>query len=238
MTEPNEHKQQRAERIERYILGEMTPSEVEVFEQEMSMDKDLAQEVKLHRFIHGNVLSQPEVDFKNKLSTAASNWAANQKPKTRWMQRLMTVAAGIALFAAAWFFFTNRTSDQQLAFVPYEMMLNQRAAADTTMQAKNLRMAITSYEDRNYSEAQQYFSALKSDETVYSFYQGVAALGAEDFDTAKRVFQDILSKSDPLFEEQARFYLALTYGLSGDADKSEQLFNQIKPGEYNPLRNQ
>ena len=53
--------------IERYISNEMSPSEKELFEKELTSNSGLANELHLSRSIDSAIMNEGEIDLRNKL---------------------------------------------------------------------------------------------------------------------------------------------------------------------------
>lgn len=233
--------QQQAEEIEAYIFDTMSLEQRKTFERRLADEPALAEQYADHLFVHENRLTPAETDVMHKVQSAASAWETKGKRRFTIARRIMGLAAAVLVLAACWFVFNpSQNQTEQLAFVPYDMVLNSRAKADTSLRSTLLTAAIHAYEKEDYHEAANSFAKLHASEPsnrLLYFYQGVSALGAKQYKKASTIFEELLDQEDHLLTEQARFYLALTYSLSQEHNKADELFKQIKPGEFNPLKN-
>jgi tetratricopeptide (TPR) repeat protein len=239
--------QTKYERIESYLAGTMVPAERLQFEQELTADSSLADELELHRQLQGSLRGEKIHEFRAVLQAVDKQW---QKPagKPNRSQRLrllfrpaLAVAAAVALLLIAWQLFSPNgrpdASEQLFAayFEPYQMVLNQRSAAELPERAGLLNTAIKQYAEGQFADAAIAFRQLEQSEPgniAFQFYQALALLASGQADEAIPILENVLARSGHLFSEQCRWYLALAHLKRGQEAEAKQLLDSIGPGQF------
>lgn len=230
-------------RIEKYLLDEMSGAERKDFEAILKTDAPLREEVELHRKVAETLRGEKIHDFRKTLQNVDNQWerpigkqSGGKVFRINW-RRVLAVAASLALLVLAWqFFMVGSADDPFLAHhEPYQMVLNQRSAADGVPDSDLLNTAIQQYSTGQFAEAANAFEQLYKnapENIAYQFYQAAALLSAENTATAIPIFENILTKPDHLFLEQSRWYLGLAYLKNNEREKAAAIFKKIKEGEF------
>lgn len=218
----------RRNQIDRYVNGEMSAEEVNVFEQRMRENGALAEEVLMHR----DVLVGMNHYFNLELKKTLQEEEARLKKKPVNFYKWMGIAASIILLIAVAYFvlFTGQTDPQQLYAQYYNPYPNivvpaQRSGNSTVNPGLGL------YEAGNYTEALQVFNqkiAEGEGETYVLFYAGIAALNTHEETDAIAYLEEVVNRQDTTFANPAQWYLGLTYLKSGQTQEAAQIFEEIK----------
>jgi len=220
MDTPNES---RSERIEAYLLGELSPSEVQGLEAEMENDADFKAEVEAFRTLKSDMEFVEQNDFRNRLAaiqseldqeTAGDEASEEGVPSRifrspRWY---MGFAAVVILLVIPLYFLLRPPLHQRLFndnFEAYRNTLTSRGGDAETGKAD----AMASYEAGQFKESipqfEAYLEAVPQDSPMI-FYAGVAHLAEGNSERAI----DLLSSVDErrfLYFYQVEWYLALAY---------------------------
>lgn len=126
----------------------------------------------------------------------------------------------------------NEFIAQQLSS-PYSILGNKR---DTTIISEQ-NLAYQAYREGNYTQAIEKLKKLQSTRklTDYDeFVLGLSYLYDEDYTQAALILEEIVTKRNPRFEQQARWYLILAYFQTEEIEKSQKLIGEIlkMPGHY------
>lgn len=220
----------RRNQIDRYVNGEMTTSEVNVFEQRMRENGALAEEVLLHRDVLVGMNQYFNLDLKKKLQEEEARLKKKPVNVFKWVG----IAASIVLIIAAYFvFFTGQTDPQQLYAQYYQPYPNivapaQRSDDNTANQGLSL------YEAGNYTEALKFFNQQISegkDDAYLLFYAGIASLNTNAEASAIEYFEKVVNRQDATFASPAQWYLGLTYLKLEQKRDAVQIFEEIKASE-------
>ncbi|MCB0625473.1 MAG: tetratricopeptide repeat protein [Saprospiraceae bacterium] len=241
MEQPDKYDQ-----IERFLRDEMTPEERRAFEQQLSGDRALQDELRLHAELAETLQGEQVHRLRAVLKETDRTW---QRPDDArgpgkvvgiGLRQILAIAATLALLVVSWqlFFRQDRISDREQLFAaqfePYPMVLAQRDGQDSSTAGGLQAEAVNAYAAADYAAAAEAFTRLadsRPDQSAYLFYAAVSELAAGHPELAAPSFRELLSREDHLFAEQSRWYLALAYWKQGEYERAEELFRQIQPGQ-------
>ena len=230
--------------IEKYLADEMQGKELDNFEKKLSADSDLQEELNLHRQVAETLKGEKIHDLRNVLQVVDKDWKVETKENTTKIipfnfRRLLTIAAAIALLIVGYQLFTNNNlSSEELYttnFETYPMLLNQRSADENGSDLEIYNNAITFYAKGQNTEALAAFEKLiqtQPENITYQFYQSNLLLAEKKSTTAIPIFQKILDGNYPLFEEQARWYLALGFLQNDETENAKALLEKIQARQF------
>lgn len=115
------------------------------------------------------------------------------------------------------------------------MLLNQRSVDENTADLISYYNAITFYAKGQNQEALASFEELihaQPENITYQFYQANLLLSVKKSGEAISIFQKILAGDYPLFEEQARWYLALAFLENNENENAKTLLEEINVGQF------
>jgi hypothetical protein len=220
--------------IDKYLTGQMDPQSEKEFERKLKEDNELKKEFELHKEINNAIQEDEIIELRDKLE---DNGSGKTKRKIRLNRSdLLSIAASFTLFIAVgllMLFHSQLTNPDDLYasyFEPYPSIYSQRAVGGNTSLGQIKEKAFLTYEKENWNDSKSYFSELleKNPGNIeYTFYLGVLNLKLDNTNKALEQFQTILQKDDPLFEDQATWYLALGYLKQDDIEKSVYYLNRI-----------
>ena len=109
--------------IEEFLEGTLSGDELQAFEQRLQTEPDLAEEVELHRKIHGEIGDAQKRMLKSKLDTLREEFTQKEENETKVvpinrginLKMFISVAAGIlVLVFAIWFFFFKTPEKREI----------------------------------------------------------------------------------------------------------------------------
>ncbi len=248
MSLPNNHTYQ--DRIEAYLLEEMSPDEKLTFEQEMQTDPSLERDVEAMREMHAEIASWEQDAFLEQLNQIREELDANadtsgtdassqesdsgneaetsmgdsppRKGLPRWY---FAVAAAILLLIVPLYFILRPSPSLfEQYFDPYQDRYTSRASAD-----EEIKQAFSDYNKGQYEESlvhfENYLKVSPSDSQAV-FYNGVAHLAAGQ--PEKAIDQlSTLQQPDFLFFIQAKWYLALAYLQANQTETAKTILESL-----------
>lgn len=231
------------ELIESYLANEMPEEQRRAFEQQLSDDKELPDEIKLHKELSVLLNDERLGRFLDAVHETDKNWPKEKRISTITMYAriALSVAASLIIIIFAWQFYFSAGADPAdghlfaTYFEPYQMLLSQRSADDPTGQAALFNKAVSDYADGNFSSAAAAFRQLgdiEQDNISFKFYYALSLMGSDNAKETIEILAEILNTEGHLFAEQSRWYLALANVLAGDEAKAIELLQTIEPGEF------
>lgn len=235
------------EKIDQYLEGELSGTELQAFESELKINEPLAKEVALYKTIQDdlrNHLSRQQKGAsatENTLSQLNNKYFSAEKANTdtkvisiknkKPLFYMLAVAASIALF----FFikpllFSPGLSNQQL-FTQYAQVEN----LDFTVRGDNndsLKIIASKlYNEKNYAAALPLLETLSlkyPDETNLALAKGVAYLQTKKYEEAIKVF-DSISRGNSVLKYEAVGYKAMVYLLQNNTEACITELSKIPP---------
>ncbi len=230
--------------IEKYLAEEMQGEELENFEAQLQTDVELKEELMLHRQLAETLKGEKVHELRSVLNEVDKDWKAPSKKDSAKIvkfnfRRILTIAAVLVLLIVGYQWFTNNNlSSEELYtsnFEPYPMLLNQRSVEENTVNSITFNNAITFYNKNQFMEAEAAFDKLlqtQPDNISYQFYQANIFLASQNATDAIPIFQKIIAENNPLFGEQARWYLSLAYLQLGQKENARALLEKIQEGQF------
>ncbi len=241
MADQQRHKEKLWSDIERYLQDRMSAEERQAFETEINANPELKAELTLHHSLH-TILGNPvERKYRTTLLQTSSQWhERNPVSRPRWtlpVRAFISIAAVllVVIMITTWYDRESSTDVFAQHFEPYTMILTERAIGDTAQTSKLLSQAIAQYHSGRFESAANTFTQLRNagmDEVTIQFYEAVSLLGSGNHAEATPRFQDLLERPDHLLKEQSRWYLGLALWQGGKTEEAMNVFQSIKPGEY------
>lgn len=230
--------------LDSWVKQEITGPEAQQQLQAMEVP-DIAAEMELHQVasrvlrMHGarQVVSRVHQQYMSQLPAAVepitdvpevNNTAARvvtMGSKLRW---IAGIAASLLIMAAAYIGYEYQTAsyDQiyQGMFRDYKTSVFRDAPAGDAPLVK-------AFSEENYAAVLEVFAETANPANREKFLAGYAALQLGKYDQAEQLFSSVLNtnkaNTSRLYEDEAGYYLALTYLRLGSAEKALPLLQQI-----------
>ena len=223
------------DRIEAYVLREMTPEARTAFERELTADPALAEGVAEFERLREDLELLDEADFLaemqelgNEMRTEPAAYPEARPVRRRWY---IAVAAAILLLIIPAYLFLRPSPDARLFntyFEAYPDVSSSRAGDDADFVA-----AMEDYRTGDFSDARIHFSdhlASSPNDQEALFYGGIAEVKAGDPEVAvERV--EKLESQESIFENAAEWYRALALLKAGEREGAVELLGEIAVGE-------
>jgi tetratricopeptide (TPR) repeat protein len=229
-------------KIEKYLSGELNLVEAELFELELKLNEQLANEYNLSAEIDQMIIQDEDIlSFREQLlevhERKASSLAGNFLFGV-FHSRIQLAAASVVLLifltGLLYLIIPKSVSNEQL----FSMYYHPDKVLSVTRSVDNqLFEAFIKYQGREFAEASRLFEAiLREDENNFmiKLHNGIAYIETQRYQDAIATFNRILKDGDNLFTEHARWFLGLTYLRINETDKAINTFESIinDPGNY------
>lgn len=217
--------------IDRYLLNILSPEEKKAFELRLENEKALVEELNQQRKIINEIEGFGRIELKSKLKEIHNEVSINSsKPNTKIRKIIYSIAAAaifIGVLSTCWLWTSQAPTNSELYalnFEPYELSLNQRSEGDITL--KNIESL---YVDGSYYEVIPLFknaldeSTLKSSQILLGL--GISYLQTKQSTQAIEQFNAILANKDFNYEDEAQWYLGLSYLKLDEINKAKDHLN-------------
>ncbi|WP_411032367.1 tetratricopeptide repeat protein [Spongiimicrobium sp. 3-5] len=222
------------EEIERYLKGELSPEAKEAFEERMSKNEELSQEVALHMSVHNEIGNAKELQFRNLLYRIGQEQNINSKRRVfPWR-----IVASLALLvgASVYFYFQNQDIGGNQLFeeyyTPYPVEDRLRGAdltrRDSVMQLYKVGKFQNAVEDLKFLHEQN------PEDADLLLYYGNCLMNLNKEDDAIALFKGVTVKSGGY--ENSRWYLALSLLKKGNSKAAAKELQQLI--DYNGIHKQ
>lgn len=228
--------------IDRYLRGKMSPAERVEFEAKIEQEESLAAEVDSLRPAYQLMQAAGQISLKEQLSALEQEITAEESVEaSRSLFRspvAWAVAAALLVLALTigWWWQQGPADPTELYaeyFEPYEAPINLRAGGTQD----HWQQAVQAYETGDFVTAAEQFALSDTTEEhpvfLLDLYQGLSWLNQAPPQTAKAVpLLERVLKTPNLYQEVARWYLALAALQQGEAEGGKQWLNQIESDRY------
>ena len=254
MTEENTYKN-----IHRYLLGEMEGVEADTFKQELEQNETLRNKFEMEQKLINTLDLSGDAELRDTISTVhnklkgesffentstkkeAKIVAMNSRRNNKW---LYAIAASVALLAAAWWVFNNRTTtevDTNSLYANYykteknitnDLLINigqDGGGGQLTTREENLRYALDQFSHGAFENAEKYFSELNVEfpnDPLIVFYNGLCQMELENYDSAINFLNKAVENNTD-YTDAAQWYLGLSYLKNNQINEAIGLFEKI-----------
>jgi len=222
--------------IDKYLYGEMDDQELKDFERLLATDKEVQEELELHRSIDDAIIEEDIMSFRDTMQMIyAEDQKVKRVPAGFPRRKLYFAAATLALLLATGGIVKKVSQPEydnheifNKFYQPYDVTVTYRSGNTET--DRLLLTALQKYEDENYEEALLLFEQLlekRKDDMAVNLYSGISYLEMEKYQKATHTFQTIIADDNNLFIEQAEWYLAMCYVKTDENGKAKELLDEL-----------
>lgn len=226
------------EKIEKYLLGELSKEEEQQIQEQIAKDANFAEAIDIQKDMLLYLGDEQALALNMKLEELGANYVKkNKDSKVLKIKKIwyLGLAASLLIFVIGWSYFASTTDTEQLfashykIYVPSEL---ERSSEDTNISL--VAKGIEHYSNKNYALAIEELSlALKqenspknSHETIL-FYLSMTYLETKDYELAKKYLEQIRVGKAGVYTQQMYWYLALIELKNGQLETSKQRLKQL-----------
>lgn len=246
--------------IEAYIQGEMTPEEIIAFENSLSDNPDLREELNLQQSLHNSfrdtnnnydekdllnpnvqdVIHQIKSDKYQSISSnikLVNNQYQNDKVNVISLQKrnyfLFSTAIVIALIICSIFLFNNGNDNLDFVYKEYAVHndIHLVEKSKNTIPSATIEKQFNNKDYYNaYTSLSNYVKSNPTS-TKAKLAFGICALETEKTEVATEIFQTIMNGNSS-FKHYGTWYLALIEVKTGNIKNAKSLLNKIPKSEH------
>jgi tetratricopeptide (TPR) repeat protein len=220
--------------IERYINDELTKSELKVFEDQISNNPELEKEIRLHKEIDNFLYDKETNELREQLQAIHKKTVKKQNSEIVFQRkRRIFAAAAVLLFLIG---FGGIILLVTKPLTKKEIYKKYSQAYDISMINRSdstgiLEEAMSKYQMKEYEQALKLFDkAIEKEVDISSWVNlciGISYTETDNCEKAVFYFNKIIESMDPLYTQQAQWYLGLSYLKANKTAKAEEIFKKI-----------
>jgi tetratricopeptide (TPR) repeat protein len=219
------------EKIEKYLNNELSLSERKVFENQLSMDEELAKNFAFYANTHTAAKKLANEKRKEQFENLRTEISSRTVRKMKPMIWLSGLAASLVLALGFWWFSQTATSNAEILADVYIQKHFENLPVKMDGNADSLQMGLRLFNEQKLNEAQKIFEAIlqrKNNDSEATKYAGITALKLQQYDKAIQYFQ-ALSQQTNLYSNPGKFYeaLALMKQNKVDRKKAKEILNEV-----------
>jgi hypothetical protein len=231
--------------IEKYIQGELAPSEKTSFEEKLTKDPVFAREVENHRDAIFFIKAGAVDEMKKKLETYSQLPLSPRKTSSEIFKRwyVWAAAASVVFIILVTLLIPREKSGPDKLFLAYfQPPKTDRQLLRDSSTANEKSQAFVAYSQGQYKNALLSFEKSliveSSDELL--FYAGASALADGQDSVAIFYFTELLKNPNTLYQRRTQWYLSLAYVKNNQLDMAGSLLTTLseQPNSYTEQANQ
>ena len=221
------------ETIDKYLSGELRGQELKAFEEMLKTNQQLREELKLERDLDQIILDEDTIGFRKEVIGVREEMKQQEnRPKRfqkpfqlitgKWYLMAASVLILVGIFAYLYFLQNRQISNEKLFaryYSKYPSEIAERSGDDVSNEP--FVMGMNEYGKNNFEGAIRYLNLTinaDSSNNIARLYIGISYMETNKYDIAILNFKRIISKPGNMFAGQAKWYLALTYLKTNNAD--------------------
>jgi len=213
------------EKIDRYLLNEMSEKEKKAFDEAINQNEDLAKEVEVQKEMIDLI---EHLETKNKIEAIKYIGKYQEKPaaKKRTFPVYFLAAASFLLLVSFFIFNSiNNNGLDNIADQYYNAYLFSDERSIDKQETKN--KAIHLYQQSKHKEAIPHLKQIADDESEYQLMLGNSYYETNKYKQALQHFSALLDTEEILFKNEARWYAALSHLQLNEPDQAIQNLTDI-----------
>jgi tetratricopeptide (TPR) repeat protein len=234
------------EKIDQYILGQLSLEDEKAFEQEIAKNDSLKEEVEMTRLIANSFQRNGEEGVFNEMRQIGTeeefrkilSASGKKKRNTKSMVVAISgVAAAILIFIYMGFqpkFSNEALFSEYYVTQSYDVTPTRGGTNLSEQQEANLSEAIKCYDSNDFGKALEYFNKITVQIPLYElqdeiiFYTAICQLETGEVSVSIGNLTYLSEKDDSEYQDNSEWLLALSYLKMGDRNKSVHLLEKIK----------
>lgn len=226
------------EQIANYLEGTLPDNEMREFEERLKIEPTLKEALQNVIILKEGIRQAAREQMRTKLQNIEKKLSANENSNSTFQIYWLKVAASIALVVvAAWLLWPSETvSTEELFaenFEPYPNIIIPTVRGSQTTDSSMLAQAYRAYDLQDYNRTIKIFENISPKDEDILLYLGNSYLAKGSPEKAIPVFEK-MTKDFDTFDEQAEWYLSLSYLANKNEIKAKSLLKTIidKGGSY------
>ncbi|MEM9547772.1 MAG: hypothetical protein AAGA77_17450 [Bacteroidota bacterium] len=238
------HDQKIYEKIEAYLNGNLSASELNDFEEQLRTDEELAEQVVLFKDIHFVIEDEDTLKFQHIVENSEKDYFESSNANThsnldsnkirRNLKWFIVMAVIVFLSVLIW----NRIqhpapSNQELFALYFEPFVINDDLRGPTKDENQFIKAIDLYQEGRFDQASAMFNTLTEQDhsnMIYAFYLANSTLNQtpRDFDLAKKQYEKIITEGKSIYVSDSKWYLSLIALVQGNKNLARSILLELQ----------
>ena len=219
------------EQIEKYLNNELSLSERQVFENQLSTDSELANEFAFYVNTHTASKQLAEEKRRKQFDNLRTEISGRNNRRIKPLIWLTGLAASVILALGFWWFTQTSTTNSEILADVYIQEHFENLPVKMDGNADSLQMGLRLFNEKKLNDAQKIFEEIlqrKSNDSEATKYAGITALKLQQYDKAIQYFQALAQQTN-LYSNPGKFYEALALMKQNKADrkKAKEILNEV-----------
>lgn len=216
--------------IERYLDGELSEQEKQQFEQDIKVNKELADELMLHEAIRSAIGDEELIDLREKLNVIRHEYHEKEAAKKRKKQ-ISIYSFGIiftAILTSTFFFYEKSYTNDELFSMYYEHYDAGTIMRGEVKPAKDIyEEALRTFDLRKYADAIKLFEQIADTSEYYlskEYFTGLSYMELKNYNEAIKHLETAQNDKQNIYHESTIWYCGLCYLKTNQIEKAKQKF--------------
>ncbi len=232
--------------LDRYLRDEMSDQERRTFEEQLSTDDALTEELALHRDAMEGIRLDGSQELKKRLQAVEAELANpdsvvvdKKETNRRFLVTWIAIAASLLTVLLLGYLFVPTTSSPEELYVayyqPFPNLINPAQRSTEVNEKTVLEQAMRAYDEQRYDQAITLFEQGDALATPgYTFYTGASYLGTGQPERAIPLLERVVQDRTGLFYEPGLWYLALAHLKTDDPEAARPYLQTLteQEGDY------
>ena len=219
------------EQIEKYLNNELSLSERQVFENQLSTDEVLAKEFAFYANTHTASKQLANGKRREEFDHLRKEISIRPIRKFKPMIWVSGLAASVILALGFWWFSQTATSNAEILADTYIQKHFENLPVKMDGNSDSLQMGLRLFNEKKLNDAQKIFENIlqrKNGNSEATKYAGITALKLQNYDKAIQYFQT-LSRQTNLYSNPGKFYEALALMKQDKAERKQakKILNEV-----------
>lgn len=224
-------------KIDDYILGRLSSVERDKMDLELKNNPEMTLQLNERKLILEGIEANGEADLKNQLKSIHQEFLKedeHSKPKPpKSIKKILLLLAAIVCASLAYYFYNKETKaniqSPELLYAKYYKAYDFSSGSRSSTQDLKFSEAVKYYNKNNFKEAVNLLEPIVQSDPQNSEYAFALALNTLYFDqeTGKNLLERIIINDDPLFKDQAIWYLGLEELKQKNINKAKEYFQLL-----------
>ncbi len=219
------------EQIEKYLNNELSLQEKQVFESQLSTDKELIKEFAFYANVHTASKQLANEKRKEQFDNLRKDISSRPVRKIKPMIWASGLAASVILVLGFWWFSQTATSNAEILADVYIQEHFENLPVKMDGNADSLQMGLRLFNEKKLNGAQKIFEDIlqrKNSDSEATKFAGITALRLQKYDKAIQYFQ-ALSQQTNLYANPGKFYEALALMKKNTTDRkaAKKILNEV-----------
>ncbi|HBF88634.1 MAG TPA: hypothetical protein DDX39_08335 [Bacteroidales bacterium] len=213
--------------IESYLDGELSEQEKQEFEQKLKTDKELTNELMLHKAIRSAIGDKEYIDLREKLEKIKHEYHEKAKVKKKKKQiAAYSISTLISVIIASTFIFYDKSYTYDELYDKYYEHYD--AGTITRGEVKPTKEiytnALRTYDNGNYTEAITLLEQITDTSAFYpskEYFTALSYMELKNYSEAIKHFEQVQNSKQCIYSDNATWYTGLCYLKTNQTEKSK-----------------